>query len=63
MGINRWNEREEKRMKANDPDASPHVTEDRKGDASSRLDESEEPAESEEKRRVAEKLREREEGS
>lgn len=43
-----------------EPEATPHVPEDEKGDQSSRLDESKEPKEDEEKKRVAKKLRERE---
>ena len=46
-----------------DPDMTPHVSREPKGDSSSRLDASEEPAEDEEKRRVSEKLREREQDS
>lgn len=44
-----------------DPEQSPHVGRGTKGDASSRVGSSKEPGEDEEKRRVAEKLREREE--
>jgi hypothetical protein len=43
-----------------DPTVSPHVPEEGKGDPSSRQDASREPSEVEEKRRVAGKLRERE---
>lgn len=45
------------------PDVEPHIPEEQKGDPSSRLETSKEPGEAEEKRRVAEKLRERERGS
>ncbi len=41
------------------PDVEPHVSEEPKGSPSSRVDASNEPSEDEEKRRVAEKLRER----
>jgi hypothetical protein len=62
MGINRWSggtgdrKRDETDAKAGD-----EVPEGKKGDTSSRLEASEEPAENEEKRRVREKLEEREE--
>jgi hypothetical protein len=59
-------ETSKKRVRANtqpDPETSPNVPEEKKGQSSSRLDASREPAEDEEKRRVAEKLREREQGS
>ena len=42
-----------------DPDTTPHVSEEPKGQSSSRLSESKEPGEDGEKRRVVEKLRER----
>lgn len=45
------------------PDVEPQIPEEQKGDPSSRLETSEEPGEAEEKRRVAEKLRERERDS
>ncbi len=45
------------------PDVEPHISEEPKGDRSSRLDASKEPGEDEEKRRVLDKLREREQGS
>jgi hypothetical protein len=46
-----------------DPDMTPHISEEQKGQSSSRLNESKEPGEDEEKRRVVEKLREREQDS
>ena len=52
-----------KRVRANtepDPETTPHVPGEQKGQSSSRLEASKEPAEDEEKRRVVEKLRERE---
>ena len=45
------------------PDVEPKVSEEPKGQASSRLNQSEEPGENEEKRRVVEKLKEREQDS
>ncbi|CAN5906388.1 hypothetical protein BH23ACT11_BH23ACT11_00330 [soil metagenome] len=42
------------------PEVQPAIPDEPKGDPTSRLDASEEPAESEEKRRVREKLHERE---
>jgi len=57
--------KEEEAKEGTDPgtSATPRVHDDPKGDSSSRLNASEEPSEDEEKRRVAEKLREREEDS
>lgn len=46
-----------------DPDMTPHIFKEPKGQPSSRLNESREPGEDEEKRRVAEKLRERKQDS
>ena len=46
-----------------DPYMTPHIPAEPKRNPSSRLDESKEPGEDEEKRRVAEKLREREQDS
>jgi hypothetical protein len=45
------------------PDVEPKVSEEPKGESSSRLNQSEEPGGNEEKRRVVEKLREREQNS
>jgi len=45
------------------PEVEPHVSEEQKGDPSSRLNGSREPGEDEEKRRVVEKLRERDRDS
>ena len=45
------------------PDVEPKVSEEPKGQLSSRLNEAEEPGENEEKRWVVEKLREREQDS
>ncbi len=45
------------------PDVEPHISQEPKGDLSSRLEDSKEPGEDEEKREVLEKLKEREQGS
>jgi hypothetical protein len=64
MGINRWQggiedrKRNEKEAKAADIDEE--IREGKMGDPSSRLEASEEPEENPEKRRVIEKLKERE---
>jgi hypothetical protein len=64
MGINRWSGgREERKRNETDAKAGDEVPEEKQRDASSRLENSEEPAEDEEKRRVLEKLRERERDS
>jgi hypothetical protein len=61
----RIREGEEKAKEGTDPEtsATPRVSDDPKGDSSSRLNASKEPSEDEEKRRVSEKLREREQNS
>ena len=62
MGINRWSGgMEDRKRNETDTKAGDEVPEREKGDASSRLEASEEPAENEEKRRVREKLEEWEE--
>lgn len=62
MGINRWSGGiEDRKRNERDAKAGDEVPEGKKGDASSRMEASEEPAENEEKRRVREKLEEREE--
>lgn len=64
MGINRWQggiesrKLNEKEAKANDIDEE--ISEEKKGDSSSRLEASDEPEENPEKRRVIENLKERE---
>ena len=63
MGINRWSDIEERKRIETVAKADDEVPEDKKGDPSSRLEASEGPAESEEKREVIEKLRERERDS
>ncbi len=60
MGINRWSDIEERKRNETEAKAGDKVPEQKKGDASSRVESSEGPAENEEKREVVEKLRERE---
>jgi hypothetical protein len=60
MGINRFSDIEERKRNETDAKAGDEVPKGKKGDASSRLEASEEPAESEEKREVLEKLKKRE---
>jgi hypothetical protein len=55
-----------KRVRANtdpDPETTPHVPDEQKGQPSSRLEASKEPSEDEEKRRVVERLKERRQDS
>ena len=59
MGINRWSNVEERKRNETDAKAGDELPVAKKGDASSRLRSSEGPAEDEEKRRVVEKLKER----
>jgi hypothetical protein len=63
MGINRWSDIEERKRNEADAKAGDEIPKEKKGDASSRLEASEEPADDEEKRRVLEKLKEREQNS
>ena len=63
MGINRWSDVEERKRNETDAKAGDEIPKEKKGDASSRLEASEGPAEDEEKRRVIEKLKEREQDS
>jgi hypothetical protein len=58
MGINRWSDIEERKRNETDAKAGDEIPKGKKGDASSRLEASEEPAEDEEKRRVVKKLKE-----
>ncbi len=64
MGINRWQggiedrKRNEKEAKAGDIEEE--ISKEKKGDASSRLEASEGPAEDDDKRQVVEKLKKRE---
>ena len=60
MGINRWSDVEERKRNETDAKAGDKLPKDQKGDASSRLQGSEGPAEDEEKREVVEKLKKRE---
>ncbi len=60
MGINRWSDIEQRKRNETDAKAGEEVPKVNKGDASSRLQTSEEPAEDKEKRRVLEKLKKRE---
>ena len=60
MGINRWSDIEERKRNEADAKAGDEIPKERKGDVSSRLEASEGSAESKEKRRVLEKLKERE---
>jgi hypothetical protein len=60
MGINRWSDIEERKRRETEAKAGQELPEEGKGDASSRLEASEGPAEDEEKRRVVEKLEDRE---
>jgi hypothetical protein len=59
MGINRWSDIEQRKRNETDAKASYEVPKGKKGDASSRLQASEGPAENEEKREVVEKLQKR----
>ena len=63
MGINRFSDIEERKRNETDAKAGDEVPKGKKGDASSRLQASEGPAENEEKREVVEKLENRERSS
>ena len=60
MGINRFSDIEERKRNETDAKAGDELPKEKKGDASSRLQASEDPAEDREKREVVEKLKERE---
>ncbi len=60
MGINRFSDIEERKRNETDAKAGDELPEEKKGDASSRVEASQEPAEDQEKREVVEKLRKRE---
>jgi len=60
VGINRWSDIEERKKQETEAKAGDQAPVASKGDASSRLESSQDPAEDEEKRRVVEKLEERE---
>jgi hypothetical protein len=57
MSINRFSDIEERKRNETDTKAGDEVPKEKKGDASSRVQASEEPAEDEEKREVVEKLK------
>jgi hypothetical protein len=59
MSINRFSDIEERKRNETDTKAGDEVPKEKKGDASSRVQASEEPAEDEEKREVVEKLKKR----
>ena len=63
MGINRWSDIEERKRNETEAKAGDEIPEEGKGDASSRVESSEGPAENPEKREVVEKLQEREQKS
>jgi hypothetical protein len=63
MGINRFSDIEERKRGEKEAKAGDEIPKGKKGDVSSRLQTSEEPAEDEEKREVVEKLKEREQNS
>ena len=64
MGINRWSDIEErKRVETRAKAGDEEVPEGKKGDASSRLEASEGPAEDDDKRQVVEKLKDLEQDS
>ncbi|MDP8951448.1 MAG: hypothetical protein M3N18_04270 [Actinomycetota bacterium] len=63
MGINRWSDVEQRKRNETEAKAGDEIPKDEQGDASSRLQASEGPAEDEEKREVVEKLKERESDS
>ena len=60
MGINRFSDIEERKRNESDAKAGDELPKEKKGDASSRVGASKEPAEDREKREVVEKLRKRE---
>ena len=61
MGINRWSDIEERKRNETDAKAGDQIPNEEKGDASSRMEASEGPAENPEKREVVEKLQKLEE--
>jgi hypothetical protein len=60
MGINRWSDIEERKRNETDAKADDEVPKGKKGDPSSRVEGSEGPVENQEKRKVVEKLENRE---
>jgi hypothetical protein len=63
VGINRFSDIEERKRNETDAKAGDELPEEKKGDASSRVEASEGPAENPEKRRALEKLKEQEQGT
>jgi hypothetical protein len=63
MGINRYSDIEERKRNETDAKAGDKVPKGGKGDASSRVEASEGPAEDSKKREVVEKLKKREQDS
>ena len=63
MGINRFSDIEERKRNETDAKAGDELPKEKKGDASSRVEASEGPAENPEKRRALEKLKEQEQSS
>ena len=61
MGVNRWSDIEERKRNETTAKAGDRIPKEEKGDASSRLEASEGPAENPEKREVVEKLEKLEE--
>jgi hypothetical protein len=57
VGINRWSDIEQRKRNETDAKAGDELPKGKKGDASSRLEASEGPAEDEEKREVVGKLK------
>jgi hypothetical protein len=60
VGINRWSDIEQRKRNEMEAKAGDELPAQKKGDVSSRVQASEGPTEAEEKRRVVEKLKERE---
>lgn len=60
MGENPWSEIEERKRRERNAKAGEQIPEEKKGDAASRVEASEGPAEDQEKREVVEKLKKRE---
>jgi len=63
MGVNRWSDTEERKRIERNAKAGEEIPEEKKGDASSRVESSEESVEGQEKREVVEKLKKREQDS
>ena len=63
MGINRFSDIEERKRNETDAKAGDELIKGKKGDVTSRLEASEEPAEAEDKREVVEKLNKQDRGT